>query len=239
MMKNKMMRIASVLLVAVLLSTCAISGTFAKYVTSDNVADEARVAKWGVAVTATGSLFEGEYNADTTGLKDSTDTAIALSVKTSDSNKLVAPGTKNDSGMAFSITGTPEVAVNVKIEITYSDILLPDGTYDDYTTGATDTFALAADYYPVVFTLTHSNGTGVTGTLKDVRDYLTTDVNYQANENLGNIYGAYTLTWAWVIDGNDKADTYLGNCAADSTLVTGGICIEEAFGITITVTQID
>ena len=135
MIKNKMMRIASVLLVAVLLSTCAISGTFAKYVTSDNVADEARVAKWGVAVTATGSRFAGEYNADTTGLKDSTDTAIALSVKTSDSNKLVAPGTKNDSGMAFSITGTPEVAVNVKIEITYSDILRPGGTYADYTTG--------------------------------------------------------------------------------------------------------
>ena len=47
MRKNKMMRLASALLVAVLLSTCAISGTFAKYVTSSTGTDKARVAYWG------------------------------------------------------------------------------------------------------------------------------------------------------------------------------------------------
>ena len=34
MKTNIMMRVASTLLIAVLLSTCAISGTFAKYITS-------------------------------------------------------------------------------------------------------------------------------------------------------------------------------------------------------------
>ena len=48
-----MMRVASALLVAVLLSTCAISGTFAKYVTEGSGSDTARVAKFGVTVTAT------------------------------------------------------------------------------------------------------------------------------------------------------------------------------------------
>ena len=52
MKRNKMMRIASVLLVAVLLSTCVISGTFAKYTTSNSATDSARVAKWGVIITA-------------------------------------------------------------------------------------------------------------------------------------------------------------------------------------------
>jgi hypothetical protein len=238
MKKNNMLRIASVLLVAVLLSTCAISGAFAKYITTGpSVTDGAQVAAWGVEIDASeDAAFFKEETATVTDFYTADDEKMGLTVK-SDA-KVVAPGTSGNLG-AFTVSGTPEVAVNVKIEITYSDILLPDGTYDDYTTGATDTFALAADYYPIVFTLTHSNGPGVTGTLKDVRDYLTTDVNYQANENLGHIYGAYTLTWAWVIDGNDKADTYLGNCAADSSLVTGDICIEEAFGITITVTQID
>ena len=47
MKKNKMMRIASVLLVAVILTTCAISGTFAKYVSSADSSDSARVAYWG------------------------------------------------------------------------------------------------------------------------------------------------------------------------------------------------
>ena len=60
MKKNTMMRIASVLMVAVLLSTCAISSTFAKYVSSDSATDTARIAKWGVEVTATGNAFNVE-----------------------------------------------------------------------------------------------------------------------------------------------------------------------------------
>ncbi len=50
MKKNKMMRLASVLLIAVMISTSAISGTYAKYVTSGYAEDNARVAKFGVAV---------------------------------------------------------------------------------------------------------------------------------------------------------------------------------------------
>ena len=57
MKKNKMMRIASVLLVAVLLSTCAISGTFAKYVTTDSGSDSARVAKFAFTVSENGTDF--------------------------------------------------------------------------------------------------------------------------------------------------------------------------------------
>lgn len=54
MKKNKTMRAASALLVAALLSTSIISGTFAKYTTGASAQDSARVAKWGVVVTATG-----------------------------------------------------------------------------------------------------------------------------------------------------------------------------------------
>ena len=53
MKKNKMMRLASGLLVAVLITTSTISGTFAKYVTTADAKDEARVAKFGVVITAT------------------------------------------------------------------------------------------------------------------------------------------------------------------------------------------
>ena len=52
MKKNKMMRLASFLLIAVLVSTSAISGTYAKYTTSGFAEDQARVAKWGVTVAA-------------------------------------------------------------------------------------------------------------------------------------------------------------------------------------------
>ncbi len=50
MKKNTMMRIASVLLVAVVLTTCAISGTFAKYTSEKEVSDSATVAKWSFEV---------------------------------------------------------------------------------------------------------------------------------------------------------------------------------------------
>ena len=43
MKKNKMMRAASALMVATLLTTSVISGTFAKYVTSVNSSDWARI----------------------------------------------------------------------------------------------------------------------------------------------------------------------------------------------------
>ena len=62
MKKNVMMRLACFLLVAVLISTSAISGTYAKYVTSGQSTDSARVAKWGVTVTANGTTFANAYN---------------------------------------------------------------------------------------------------------------------------------------------------------------------------------
>ena len=65
MKKNKMMRIASVLLVAVLLSTCAISGTFAKYATEYTAEHTATVAKWKVSVEDVNSdATEKEFTFD-------------------------------------------------------------------------------------------------------------------------------------------------------------------------------
>ena len=65
MKKNKMMRLASVLLVLTLLSTSVISGTFAKYITTDSANDSARVAKWGVVASVKGDLFGQTYAAAT------------------------------------------------------------------------------------------------------------------------------------------------------------------------------
>ena len=59
MKKNKMMRLASGLLVAVLLTTSMISGTFAKYVTTESGSDSTRVAKWDIDFTE-----EDKKNAD-------------------------------------------------------------------------------------------------------------------------------------------------------------------------------
>ena len=109
MRKNKTMRIASLLLVAVLMTTCIISGTYAKYVTSGEVSDTARVAKFGVTVTATSDLFKAEYATDDTSYTGS------LSVKASNDDDVVAPGTKGNISAA-GLSGKPEVAVRVSYE---------------------------------------------------------------------------------------------------------------------------
>ena len=63
MKKNVMMRIASILLVCVLITTCGISGTFAKYTTQATGNDSARVAYWGFKTNSlTIDMFDGNYD---------------------------------------------------------------------------------------------------------------------------------------------------------------------------------
>jgi len=176
MKKNKMMRIASVLLVAVLISTCAISGTFAKYVTKVSGEDKARVAKWGIVLTMTGDeLFAKEYEADDetfTGSENSEHPG--MSVVSSNEEKLVAPGTKSKKdAFVATVKGTPEVATRYTLKISkgWTDVVLPAGTYTDYTQlvpttdadgkttyGYTKSFELEKDYAPVKWDIKVSKG---------------------------------------------------------------------------------
>lgn len=244
MKKNKMMRIASVLLVAVILTTCAISGTFAKYVTSAGNNDTARVAKWGVSVTATGSLFETKYANDGVVEQDKNGDDIEFTVVSSGSDDVVAPGTAKADGLAFSITGTPEVAVNIDFNITgVTDVVLPAGTYKDYTTGndADDTFTLADDYYPIVYSLKKAGTEVKSGTMSDIMGYLDSiEGNYPANTDLTTTFGNYTLSWTWVFgdSANNQADTFLGQIAASVDSASGASTTTSAT-IAITVAQID
>ena len=63
MRKNRMMRLASLMLVLVLLTSSVVSGTFAKYVTEVKGEDTARVARWGFEPVAMNisNLFENVY----------------------------------------------------------------------------------------------------------------------------------------------------------------------------------
>lgn len=103
MKKNTMMRIASCLLIAVLMTTCVISGTFAKYVSETAaVSDTARVAEWG---------WNGS-NALTVDLFDETafgDTGV------NGAAAVVAPGTSHTATVTFAPAAefSPEVAYKI------------------------------------------------------------------------------------------------------------------------------
>ena len=231
MKKNIMMRLASFLLVAVLISTSAISGTYAKYVTADDATDSARVAKFGVDVEVAASAFAKEYDATTT-VYDASAVAIAKTViaAADDYENLVAPGTNGTLGTS-SITGTPEVAVNVK----------------QVATLALTGWEVDGDFYcPITITidgnpyygLSYSSADDFIADVEGALENGTTGVNYAPNTDLSTIDGAaHTVEWAWAFEGTDgkqtdEKDTKLGDKAvADDITIS--------FTYEITVTQID
>lgn len=135
MKANKPMRAAGILLLATMLTTCMTAGTFAKYTTSASATDSARVAKFGVTVQADGTLYGEEYNAVGTadnqnGIIAYSDAANTGTVQVSTKGEdVVAPGTKNTTGLGFSVNGKPEVDVTVTSTLETESIYLKQGTY--------------------------------------------------------------------------------------------------------------
>ena len=226
MKKNVMMRVASVMLVLVLMTSSVISGTFAKYVTKGESTDSARVAKFGVTVTANGDMFSQGYE-DAKYTSITTEGSASVWNKSGDGMDLVAPGTEG-SLTKMTLTGTPEVDVRVsyaaEVEIS-------------------DNWVVAGDtYFPLVISV---NGTPVSYAVDDdiadieqaIEDAIAAYTkDYQHNTDLSSVAGdSLAITWQWPFstgDANDVKDTALGDKA-----VAEDITITVA--ITTTVTQID
>ena len=247
--KNSTLRIAGGLLALVMVTSCFVGGTFAKYTTAADATESARVAKFGVEVSISGGAFKTSYNKDSA-------TSIAETVVSSNGDKLAAPGTQDENAVTFTIKGAPETAVRVQVGMDgMQDIVLKKGAYRDYTKAPYNgTFQVPTDYHPIAFYLKKGDHVVVAGTLADINGYLRSEYvsgDYQANTNLGaalcsrggyttsggigsaasaDTTGVYTLYWHWVYEhnnpfftGGDAADTLLGNLAADAgTYAAGG-----------------
>ena len=253
MKNNKTLKVACGLLVMVLLTTCVIGTTLARYTTADTASDSAQVAKWGVKLSiSAGDIFDNEYTTD--------QTSSIGAVSVSSTTNLVAPGTNSGNQVdgsgntIIAISGTPEVGVKLSTELSnVSDVYLAAGTYKDETTAdPDDEFTITDAYYPVKFTLvqTHgSNGEYPTpvvvvsgGTLEDVRNALDyfSGTEYAPNTKLD---ARFVISWEWVIDGNSQADTVLGNLAAgnsENTLVAGSdYCLDVSYQLDVRAEQVD
>lgn len=234
MKKNVMMRVASIMLVLVLMSSSVISGTFAKYVTSGEAGDSARVAKWGVTVTASSDIFADTYAADDTSFTLEANTVITSGAEAG-IRDLVAPGTKMEDVATLVIAGIPEVAARVKYT---ADVTITGWTLAD-----------ASFYCPLVFTLEDSDGNLVANfdgynyaSAAELESAIETFVagygrDYMALTNLENQPNtALALSWSWpfeVSDDRNVKDTYLGDQAAAGNHSTIVIDLD------VTVTQID
>ena len=169
MKKNKMMRLASGLLVLALLTTGIIGGTLAKYTTLNSANDSARVAKWGVMVEVAGNLFGADYGSNSAATDAEKNSIVAgTSTNVHADENVVAPGTKNDTGLTVKIGGTSEVAYEIKAEKVgeVKDIFLAAGDWGIMVevTGLNTTSDVTGYYTEAGGTYTEATGNWVNGT---------------------------------------------------------------------------
>lgn len=251
MKHSKLMRASVLLLVLTLITSCFVGGTFAKYVSTGEGSDTARVAKWGVVVEGAGDAFAREYETHDESVKED----IGVSVKSD--VPVIAPGTSGEF-KGITLSGTPEVAVKIETDVTVA--LTGDWMVD---TKSGEKF-----YCPIIFNI---NGVIISGLEYDTADAfilaLETGMekaasgnvapgvnlaNPESNDNVPvllqkNEDGSSKIKWAWAFeDGHteynlgtwkiaqtDDYDTQLGNNATGETPPTISLKLET------TVTQID
>ncbi len=241
-------------MMALLMALCLITSTFvgstlAKYTTEVSGSDTARVAKFGVVLTADADIFAKEYAGND-----------AISVKSdSATDDVIAPGTAGNA-VLFTIDGAPEVDVQVTATLgDFTMATLPTGSYKNYTEyvdtdsdGVKDGYAdfnLANDYKPVYWTL-KKDGVAVVGcenvNLDVIDTYLENtlsgkyEVEADAATGFESINGDYELSWTWAFEGvNDAADTFMGQVAAGVEAAPAGYVANESFAFNLNVTQID
>ena len=261
MMKKGMFpRIAAVMLMLTLLSTCVISGTFAKYVTTGSAVAKGRVAKWGVTIdasgaTSTGYPFKSSYDADTESQVDYiTGKPIEKTVVSVDNAGVFAPGTSGSLG-AIGVSGTPEVAVRVS----YADTIVELGDDSDWTV-ITKSDPDGHVYCPLIFTIgdktiymgAAKDEGGTIETIADLEDAIVDAITgfsatYAPGTDLANLgddvtgEGGATIEWAWPFDSAAAAelrlDGYTMSDEEDTQLAKKGPSI--TFTLTVTVEQVD
>lgn len=246
MKKNAMLKIAAILLVAVLLTTCAVSSTFAKYSSAEATGgtNTATVAKWGVKFTA----VEG----DLAMFKASYDGEGDVSVATSVSDKfLVAPGTTNTVNLLndLTIVGTPEVAFQLKA---YADVQLSGwevgagyycplaitvgsvtyyGNDEDYEDA--DDFEAAVEE-AIAKALLAGSGTKAEA-VENSDDAFYYTQSFAPETNVATTIGTVNVTWEWAFEDDDENlagidddnDTALGDAGNATIQISYGIGAEQ------------
>ncbi len=236
MKKSVLFRVALVMLVLTMVTSCFVGGTFAKYVTSGEGADSARVAKFGVVVTGNGTAFAEMYDDEAVAAASY---ATVVSDLTGDIKDLVAPGTKGNM-VSMTLAGKPEVNVEVSYE---AEVELGDNWIDKDDT--------SKFYCPLKVTVA---GTTLCGLDYNSADAFETAIedniaayskSYSAGTDLSTVAGdSLAVSWEWpfVADGTyavnqqtDPKDTFLGDRAAENVDDAATITL----AVTTTVTQID
>lgn len=183
-------------------SLWSVAGTYAKYTTNGSTSDSARVAKFGVKVT------DATTDANTIFTKTRTTNGLVVSADTN----VVAPG-MSGSLAGFTITGTPEVAVELLVEL--EELELENWTVAD-----------GEEYMPLVFTVNgvdykiDENITSVEMLIDAVSEAVAAySAEFEAGTDLSTALDEFSFSWRWEFEGNDDIkDTILADAEVAPTI---------------------
>lgn len=183
MKKNIALRLASGLMLSCLLSTCVISGTFAKYVSTYDGSDSARVAKWtfGNMTELAVDMFDGKYT--------NTDGDITVQAGTN----VVAPGTSKEVTIQVlpAAAEAPEVAYNFNIDVSTSA-------------------ETSADLLAKLVWKLDGVKVGTNGTFAELQTAINDlDGDYEAGVLPDDT--SFTVAWEWPAEVDNAGDTALGS----------------------------
>ena len=243
MKKNWVLRLGLLAMVLTLVTMPMVSSTYAKYVTEEAGTATARVAKWGVNMAVNASSIFGDAYSGNPGDVVVARTTGGVTVKAAVSapqEKVFAPGTKGS--FSFSLTGQPEVAVNLSVASTialsddwkvngldYQPIrftLLADGTTDKYyvlnydhdTNVATD--PVTGYYSTDVVYLTAAQLQTAINSLTNTTTAPNTNLTLLSG--VAGATGTYTVNWEWPFFVDVAPFDGLSDLTSIETTISGG-----------------
>lgn len=232
---KKKMTVLGGLLLAALVSAYSVCGTYAKYISSIDFADEARVAKWEFKVNGEDPAAFNNFDIDL--FKDSYEIENInhqFVVSSEPGVKVVAPGTQGE--YALALTGTAETNYTVKL----------DNVEVANTIKTTDKDG--KEYSPIKFSLTVGTDEVVSNvSIDELEEALAELYNgqdvYPANHTLNE---ELVISWKWdfeqpvpdTITDADAIAAYKAEYnALDTYLAQEQGTVSVKFGVTITQTQ--
>lgn len=220
MKKTKFMRAALLLLVLTLITSCFVGGTFAKYTTSANGTDTARVATWGFKDTDSitlNDLFNTAYDKNVNGKAD-----------------VIAPGTTNSATFAFKFSGqeaAPEVAYTFEVSTTDSECAEDiknnaniQWKLDNGTWGTWDDMIAAVK--------------ALSGDASGSKQYAAGELPASVKDNAAADV-IHTVSWQWAFETANGDGQPAAQDATDTDLGNKATLDEVKLVITITATQVD
>lgn len=190
MKKEKILVLFAILVLILATIMLIISNTSAKYVTSANGTDSARVAHWNINTTNNiKDLFASSY-------------------------MNVAPGSEEQGVIAPGTSGTYSFTINGDVETSYTLSIIASGS-DEVNGAVSDYNPIKYSFTkPNTGDNKESNSTVTTEnmTFEELKSAINGIDDGKQVHNAGSLSGdTYTIGWTWELDENDEKDTLLGN----------------------------